>query len=521
MVQTRAEKADKGKGIGKGKRKRKHTTTHVDSTKDMSYGYFNDDKINIKLPCGKIKSFGVQDSDTFGSIKLKIEAEEHIPFDKQELVYNQNVPLDKDTVSNLYMKKGDFLTLMTKSNGRIKIYVVDLYDTYSIYVKPDVTTIGDVISMTLHYDPDEVALALTFNEIVLEDSDTLASSNITDGSTLKVLVNSLGCVNIKVNMYTGKTITLPVRTTDTIEEVKVAIQDEEDIHPDEQVLIFNNMVLGDGGTLYDFGIRRDSTLVLMHRPFEFTASRRIFIKTLTGETVTQEVDPFDTIADVKAKIEGKVNVPFDEQEFIFNAIVLSDIHTVAGLRINDGCTLTLMHKPRVLFSKFMRISIKTLDGETITQEVTPSDTIRDLKAKIKDKVDVPCDEQELIFNEMVMSNVDTLADFNINKGSTLTLMRISSGLMRIFVNLLLEGKTITFTLDVRPSNTIADVKSKLFDMGKISRNMKDMGVLIFNRKHLEDGAILADYNIPKESTVRLSVGRDFRIPKEVKAEYSD
>ncbi|KAM0053222.1 putative Ubiquitin-like domain-containing protein [Helianthus debilis subsp. tardiflorus] len=90
----------------------------------------------------------------------------------------------------------------------------------------------------------------------------------------------------------------------------------------------------------------------------------------------------------------------------------------------------------------MKIFIKTLTrDQTITLEVKPSYTIHDIKAKIQDEVHIPPDDQELIFNKMVLHNTDTLASYSINNKSTLTVMRISWGFMRIFIKTL-SGKML-------------------------------------------------------------------------------
>ncbi|KAM3031812.1 hypothetical protein ACUV84_025836 [Puccinellia chinampoensis] len=112
---------------------------------------------------------------------------------------------------------------------------------------------------------------LTYGGEELDERRTLADYGVRDESVLHLDLcrrrrrRRRKTMQIFVRGLTGKTRTLCVEDTDTVESVKARIEDVEDAPASEQMLIFGGKLLQDGRTLKDYGIMAEATIHLMLR----------------------------------------------------------------------------------------------------------------------------------------------------------------------------------------------------------------------------------------------------------------
>ena len=146
-----------------------------------------------------------------------------------------------------------------------------------------------------------------------------------------------------------------------------------------------------------------------------------------------------------------------------------------------------------------RYQIKIENGQKSRwYPVYPKDSIKKLKTQIQDKTGIKIKFQNLYFNNYLLDNNKNLLEYNILGNSTLRLEIKPQEKIIIFVKSTF-GQSIT--LETSRNQKIGKLKEKISIKEKIPKNLI---ILKFKNKVLDDGKILENYNIGDYSKLSLS-----------------
>ncbi len=182
----------------------------------------------------------------------------------------------------------------------------------------------------------------------LKGESTLQEFGAQDGTQIDCMATpkkevALGnYVQIFLETLTGKHISIDVRLEDTVRDLKLKIQEKENIPAAQQNLIFNGQVLEDGNTLESYGIQRDSSLRLVQKAAVEYLDENGQEQTCPGAIAVKNSDTQWSggwyVVDSAVEITGRVTVSGEVR------LILKDgceLKAVEGINVGEGSSLTI------------------------------------------------------------------------------------------------------------------------------------------------------------------------------------
>ena len=335
--------------------------------------------ITVKTLTGQAFPLQVATNDSIRNVKRKIAKAAKISPVRQRLIFSGKLINDNSSLDNYGIKSGAEIYVIRRVkfyNLKIRIGKTHEYIKLRVDSSTSVRRVKKMIQALEGTPRKEQQLSL--DGVCLEDRRRMGYYHRLISSKCRLVLRREPQYQVLLRTLSGKTVGLGVRGGDTVGQVKSAVYEKEGIPPEQQRLLMGGRPLRDEERLRDCGLYSGGTVDLS---LGLLGGMHIIVRTRTGKTITLEVDPSNTIVDVKRYIQAREGIPPEQQRLLNINEELEDEQTLNDCNIKQGDALLLVHGLR----KSMSIFIKTMTGKLITLEVGAGDTIETVKAKIQDK----------------------------------------------------------------------------------------------------------------------------------------
>ena len=302
---------------------------------------------------------------------------------------------------------------------------------------------------------------------------------------------------IFVRKVDGSRFPISVIPGNKISDCKKKIFAKKDIPVEDQRLSFNDVPLKDLKTVVGSGIRNGDTIDL--------GPMIIYVRTRKGKKFMFEVDQDELVENVKPLVEEREGTPSHEQRLYFKNVKLKDGKPLSDYNVRHKSTLDL--GPMIIYVKPHGPKLK------IELDVEPTDTLKSVKLKVRNRIQMSLSDQRLYFEEVEMlSNSKDLQSYNVKHLDTLFMLeggtpepKSKENDPRMVIYVVKEWNNHKFKLRTEPTNTILEVKNMIEASERIP---VDQQRLTFKKKSVYNTKTLEQSKVKNRSILHLGKPRE-------------
>jgi len=324
-----------------------------------------------------------------------------------------------------------FLSIEYKINITIKCNGICNKTYNDVNINNSLAFIEDKIQKDMNISKSEQRIVYKGNEIksVFDLIKIIEKKDI----ELDLYIGPKDGLLIDIRKHSGEIYKCSFRPNTKIKDIKP--YKSKDLLIDVYNIYYKEKILDKEKTLEDYNIENKSILdfAFSSKNGNFIIIRRSWLECQGKEKnqvqlsfkmpkpilIPLEVDFSETIHNIKNKYSEKdIHLSISQQKMVYNDIELEDNKSLKEYNIKNEDIIDVIFKSNINIP----INIKTLTGKIIPLDVDFFDTFYDIKSKIYKKEGIPIDQQRLLYSGRQLENEFTLADYNVQKDSTLHLI---------------------------------------------------------------------------------------------------
>ncbi|KAH7829370.1 putative ubiquitin [Monocercomonoides exilis] len=215
-----------------------------------------------------------------------------------------------------------------------------------------------------------------------------------------------------------------------------------------------------------------------------------------GKKVYVEAEGEMLVEELKKKLEGVIGTAVEKMMLFWGETQMEDDKSISSFGFKDEDSIYALEKSNGMFP----LPVKTLTGKVINLMAYKWMKVSELKERIAEKDETPVNLMRLIYNGKQLSDEYAISDYNIQEGSTISLvLRLRGGKSKELFVKSLRGQTLRFEV-WNGETRVRDIKRMVAEKEGIPAEQQR---LLWGGKELRDEVLLSEYGMEDKSTAHL------------------